>query len=168
MNSRGSKRVDLDTWSRLVALPHALLVGGDWLRRSAVRQRTPPPATELRAAVDRAGGQVVAAYADVATQLAVSAGGRGRRRSATAARAGPRAGGGDAAAVGHGPDEVDRARSQLAHAVSDGSARAVLSDDQVVALVWTTEWLALLRDLNGALAGPMRQVDEALQRSWWR
>lgn len=192
MNSRGSKTVDIDTWSRLVALPHALLVGGDWLHQAAVHERTPPPPTELRATVQQAGRQVVGAYDDVAARLAAASGPGANRpgvrpgvRRPAVDQAGitrpdttrPDTTRPDAAAasraeeattIASGPDEVDRARAQVARDVSDGSVRADLTDEQVVGLVWTMEWLALLRDLSRELAGPVATVDEALERSWWR
>lgn len=170
MNSRGSKTVDIDTWSRLVALPHALLIGADWLRRAAVRERTPPPPSELRTTVHQAGRQVVGAFDGVAAQLDAAAGGPAVLRAGSSGSPVDGRATSDSGPdhVEPGPDHVDRARVQVAHAVADGSARTEMTDGQLVGLIWTTEWLAFLRDLSAELATPVAQVDEALERSWWR
>ena len=162
MNSRGSKQVTVDTWSRLVTQPHTVLLGGDWMRRIADRQGRPASevsaAASVRAAVDALGVAVdrvdagLSAAADGSNDTAAHADeslddGPGRDTSAVA---------------------LADARRAVVALLDDRVATSGLSDRQLLAPLWTLEWFTLLDAMGDDVADELRATRAEVNRSWWR
>lgn len=147
MNSRGTKHVPADTWARLVAQPHALVLGGSWMDSVAIGQGRPALDTTDAPPVARVVGALDALVNDLDAPL----------QDVTHAVASPQF-----------AARLLAARSSLEAALADPSTLTTLSDRQVIALVWTLQWLEFTHDLEATLRAPVEEVRASLARSWWR
>lgn len=148
MNSRGTKQVPVETWARLVAQPHALILGGSWLATNAERQGRPATASSDQPAVHAA----VQSLGVLTEQLDAT----------------QDTGGDDPGWIPDGGAAVADAREQLSRLLDDDAARTSLSDRQIISLLWAYQWLRFVETLGVQLADPVRDVRRALARSWWR
>lgn len=161
MNSHGSKSAGIHTWARMVAQPHALLLGGDWLGSVATHQLAPARHT---GADDRVLAATTTLERSIEEALAPY---EGTARCLDADVRGDRWPGGDPGDAGP-PDHLHEAREALTALLAAGPRRVGLSDRQAIGLLWSLEWLDFLRHQGAQLDEPLAVVRADVQRSWWR
>lgn len=150
MNSRGSRHVPVDTWARLVAQPHAFILGGSWLLTAARQQGHP---IVEHADAPAALRSAVASLRGLVDRVDVELPGRHESPSPPAPIT--------EAALG-------AVRAELEVVVNDPVTRTSVTDRQLIALLWSYQWLRFTRQLQTSLEAPIHQVREGLDRAWWR
>jgi len=164
MNSRGSKEVGVDTWARLVAQPHALILGGDWMRTVVDHQGMPATSSSADPLVRDAVAALHATSERVLDPLEHAA-----DRLAEATRSHPAAAPDPHLTSTAGPPGAGvTARGAVRALLADDRARGSVSDHQVIGLLWSVEWLSFVHDLADDVAAPLADATTAVQRSWWR
>ncbi|MCO5319858.1 MAG: FUSC family protein [Microthrixaceae bacterium] len=172
LNSRGSKRVSVDSWAPLVAQPHALMLCGDWLGTAS--EELPPGSgaasttatSSASSAIERAHFAITEPLSRASRDLqAVAA---GSSRSNSQGRDSP-------AGDDPPPDSTDaasaalsEARARLESLMRDPVAVSAVSPQQLVGLLWSVECLAFVNAIGARVGRELAQVNAAVSLSWWR